>query len=64
VETVEKSQFDFPTVSTALGKLSTKRAPSFPQFPQLRLLDYYFLKPKKGTNHNQWKWSELQNYEC
>jgi hypothetical protein len=35
VETVEKSQNDFPTVPTALGKLSAKSAASFPQFPQL-----------------------------
>ena len=28
----------FPHLSTELGKLSAQNAPSFPQFPQLRLL--------------------------
>ena len=39
-----KRNGDFSTVPTGLGKLSASNAPSFPQFPQLRLRLVIFFK--------------------
>jgi hypothetical protein len=53
VETVEKSNCDFSTVPTALGKLVAKNASSFPQFPQLPLLISFYQKKKKPSRETQ-----------